>query len=74
VEAVREIELNDPPLRLSLVDGEEVVAVSQMVSDVENDVLSEEERNDNSNSLLLMLVLAVASLRPHRRIRSSETR
>ena len=69
------MELNDPPrLRLSLVDGEEVVAVSQMVSDVENDVLSEEERNDNSNSLLLRLALAVASLLTQRRIRSSETR
>lgn len=62
--------------RLSLVDGEEVVAVSQMVSDVEKDVLSEEERSDNSSSLLLRLALAVAvaSLRPQRRIRSSETR
>ena len=74
VEAVRELVVNEPPPRLSLVEPDEFVVVSQIVSDVENDVLREDDRSDSSSSLLLMLALAVAPLRPQRRIRNSETR
>ena len=67
--------VKDPPPRLSLVElMDEFVVVSQIVSDVEKDVLREEDRSDSSSSLLLILALAVAPLRPQRRMRSSETR